>query len=152
MDLYTLQSLILPKAFLVPSWNQALISFPLVNRFPVGNANRKVLHLVECIPELRVFANRSNFFASLACAFTSLRKDRKQPSLPAPRRGTKWTFNSTPGPSRPHTLYHAYQLEEQKHPQNVDRRYEKSRHSQVPFNIVDALRIWSHAAPLMCRT
>ena len=99
-----------------------------------------------------MFANRSNFFASLACAFTSVRKDRKQPSLLAPRCDTKWIFNSTPGPSRPHTLYHAYQLEEQKHPKNVNRLYEKSPYSQAPFNIVDTVGTWSYAAPLMCPT
>ena len=71
------------------SWDQALLSFSRVNRFPSGKANRKVSYLVRylCIWITRTWL--SHHLHVLSRDYCDIRR----------------TLNSTPGSSRPYTMH-----------------------------------------------
>ena len=100
---------ILPKTCPALSWDQALLSFFLVNRFQASKANRKVSHLVQHLCTWITCACESTvtmIVASFVSAFTWL------PWYQTDLKLNTRVFEAT---------YHAYQSVQHGHPKNVNR-------------------------------
>ena len=80
---------IFPTTRLALSWDQALLSFSWVNRFPFGKANRKVSYLVQYLCTWITCTWLLHHLHLLSGDYCHIRR----------------TLNSTPGPSRPYTMH-----------------------------------------------
>ena len=137
LDFANTRDRILAKTCPALSWDQAMLSFSWVNRFQASKANRKVSHLMQYLCTGITCAWESNviIYCCITCMCIHV------------ITVTSRTLNSTPGPSRPHSM-HIGRENMGISRMRTDR--EKSRHTvnKVPLTKFSKIRL---RAPLVAR-